>query len=122
MPKRRTQDEGEEGPLRTCLVTREKGDRSGMIRFVLSPEGEVTVVSFIAEPTPALSRGSEPMIDSVAGAIARAMPRSYPVPRLRRSAGDRFTTTLRLGSCSPALAVAARMRSGACWKGRAARK
>lgn len=42
MPKRRTQDEGEDGPLRTCLVTREKGDRSGMIRFVLSPEGEVT--------------------------------------------------------------------------------
>ena len=42
MPKRRTPDEGEDGPLRTCLVTREKGDRSGMIRFVLSPEGEVT--------------------------------------------------------------------------------
>lgn len=42
MPKRRTQDEGEEGPLRTCLVTREKGDKAGMIRFVLSPEGEVT--------------------------------------------------------------------------------
>ena len=41
MPKRRTQDEGEDGPLRTCLVTREKGDRSGMIRFVLSPEGVV---------------------------------------------------------------------------------
>ena len=32
------------------------------------------VVSFMAEPTPALSRGSEPMIDSVAGAIARPMP------------------------------------------------
>ena len=42
MPKRPTQDDGEEGPLRTCLVTREKGERSGMIRFVLSPEGEVT--------------------------------------------------------------------------------
>ena len=32
------------------------------------------VVSFIAEPTPAFSGGSDPMIDSVAGAIARPMP------------------------------------------------
>ena len=36
------------------------------------------VVSFIAEPTPAFSFGSEPMIDSVAGVIARPMP----VPRI----------------------------------------
>ena len=33
------------------------------------------VVSFIAEPTPALASGSEPMIDSVAGTIAVPMPR-----------------------------------------------
>ena len=32
------------------------------------------VVSFIAEPTPAFSRGSDPMIESVAGAMARPMP------------------------------------------------
>ena len=32
------------------------------------------VVSFIAEPTPAFSGGTEPMIDSVAGAIANPMP------------------------------------------------
>ena len=32
------------------------------------------VVSFTAEPTPALSTGSEPMIESVAGAIAVPMP------------------------------------------------
>ena len=32
------------------------------------------VVSLTAEPTPALSRGSEPMIDSVAGATASPMP------------------------------------------------
>ena len=32
------------------------------------------VVSFIADPTPALAGGSEPMIDSVAGAITRPMP------------------------------------------------
>ncbi len=32
------------------------------------------VVSFTAEPTPALFGGSEPMIASVAGAITRAMP------------------------------------------------
>ena len=32
------------------------------------------VVSFIADPTPAFASGSEPMIDSVAGAIAIPMP------------------------------------------------
>ena len=32
------------------------------------------VVSFMAEPTPALSSGSEPMIDSVAGDMAMPMP------------------------------------------------
>ena len=34
------------------------------------------VVSLIAEPTPALSSGTEPMIAPVAGAIARLMPRA----------------------------------------------
>ena len=32
------------------------------------------MVSFTAEPTPALAGGSEPMIASVAGAITSAMP------------------------------------------------
>ncbi len=32
------------------------------------------VVSLTAEPTPALALGSEPMIDSVAGAMVRPMP------------------------------------------------
>ena len=32
------------------------------------------VVSFTADPTPALPSGSEPMIDSVAGAMTSAMP------------------------------------------------
>ena len=32
------------------------------------------VVSFMAEPTPALAGGSEPMIDSVAGAMTSPMP------------------------------------------------
>jgi hypothetical protein len=32
------------------------------------------VVSFMAEPTPALASGSEPMIDSVAGAMVKPMP------------------------------------------------
>ena len=31
-------------------------------------------VSFMAEPTPALASGSEPMIDSVAGAMVKPMP------------------------------------------------
>ncbi len=33
------------------------------------------VVSFMAEPTPALARGSEPMIESVAGAMTLPIPR-----------------------------------------------
>ncbi len=32
------------------------------------------VVSFMAEPMPAFSLGSEPMIDSVAGPMVRPMP------------------------------------------------
>jgi hypothetical protein len=36
------------------------------------------VVSFMAEPTPAFSRGSDPMIDSVAGAMMCAIPRPRP--------------------------------------------
>ncbi len=32
------------------------------------------VVSLTAEPTPALPGGSDPMIDSVAGAVVRPMP------------------------------------------------
>ena len=48
------------------------------------------VVSFTAEPTPAFASGSEPMIDSVAGAIVRPMPsaqdqqRDHDVPVARR--------------------------------------
>jgi hypothetical protein len=34
------------------------------------------VVSLTAEPTPAWAAGSEPMIDSVAGATAKPMPRA----------------------------------------------
>ena len=39
------------------------------------------VVSFTAEPTPAFARGSEPMIDSVAGAIVRPMPIAIMIMR-----------------------------------------
>lgn len=42
MAKRPQLNDGEDGPQRTCLVTREKGDRAAMVRFVLSPEGVVT--------------------------------------------------------------------------------
>ena len=49
------------------------------------------VVSLTAEPTPAFSRGSEPMTDSVAGAITMPMPadirqNSTIVDRVRRRA------------------------------------
>ena len=39
------------------------------------------VVSFTAEPTPALASGSEPMIDSVAGAMVSPMPRASSIMR-----------------------------------------
>ena len=47
-----------------------------MLPMMATPSAPPTsrLVSFTAEPTPALSRGSEPMIDSVAGASARPMP------------------------------------------------
>src|SRR5712691_10296066 len=38
------------------------------------------VVSFTADPTPALARGSEPMIESVHGAMTLAMP--APITRV----------------------------------------
>ena len=47
------------------------------------------VVSFMAEPTPALSRGSEPMIDSVAGAMARPMPMAEEQHARAACAGSR---------------------------------
>jgi predicted RNA-binding protein YlxR (DUF448 family) len=34
-------DEPETGPLRRCLVTREQGERSKMLRFAVAPEGRV---------------------------------------------------------------------------------
>jgi hypothetical protein len=37
------------------------------------------VVSFTAEPTPALARGSDPMIESVAGAMMLAIPRPMSI-------------------------------------------
>ncbi len=39
------------------------------------------VVSFTAEPTPAFASGSEPMIDSVAGAIVSPMPTAMSIIR-----------------------------------------
>ena len=44
------------------------------------------VVSFTAEPTPGLrASGSEPMIDSVAGAITSAIPKPMSISRHTRS-------------------------------------
>jgi len=34
-------DEAETGPLRRCVVTRERGQRERMLRFVVGPEGQV---------------------------------------------------------------------------------
>ena len=47
-----------------------------MLPMIATPNAPPSsrVVSFTAEPTPAFALGSEPMIDSVAGADARPMP------------------------------------------------
>src|SRR5579875_358757 len=37
----REEDEEETGPLRRCIVSRERGERARMIRFVVGPNGEV---------------------------------------------------------------------------------
>jgi hypothetical protein len=57
------------------------------------------VVSFMAEPTPALARGSDPMIDSVAGAIVK------PTPAPRTQSRGRPIHD-RLGQALPGPAVA----------------
>ena len=45
------------------------------------------VVSLTAEPTPAFARGSEPMIDSVAGAMTSPMPAAMMTIRHMTSPG-----------------------------------
>ena len=35
------EDERESGPLRRCIVTRERGERARMLRFVVGPEGVI---------------------------------------------------------------------------------
>ena len=62
------------------------------------------VVSFMAEPTPALANGRDPMIESVAGAIAVPMPaprmarakatRPYPVSMVIVARMERATATM----------------------------
>ena len=46
------------------------------------------VVSFTADPTPALARGKDPMIDSVAGAMVNASPHAVITMRHTMSAYD----------------------------------
>jgi len=48
-----------------------------------------------------------------AASIDKAMPRSKPLPRLGRLAGDRPTVIRRCGHCSQLLTIAARIRSRA---------
>ncbi len=40
-PDEAEEDEPERGPLRRCLVTRERGERARMLRFVVAPDGRV---------------------------------------------------------------------------------
>ena len=55
------------------------------------------VVSFTADPTPALANGSEPMIDSVAGAIVSAMP--HAINAMRHTTSGQYA----LFTCSVAI-------------------
>ena len=63
------------------------------------------VVSFTAEPTPALASGSDPMIDSVAGAITRAWPNAISINRHTRSPYELSTWSWVI-STSPVPAIA----------------
>ena len=54
-----------------------------------------------------------PGMAPAAARMDNAMPRSKPLPRLGRLAGDRPTVTRRCGHCSWLLMIAARIRSRA---------
>ena len=69
----------EEGPERTCVVTRVKGSPEAMIRFVLAPDGQVT--PDIARRLP----GRGVWVSSDAKALAKALttkafPRAFRGP------------------------------------------
>jgi hypothetical protein len=59
--------------------------------------------SFIAEPMPALARGSAPMIASVAGDIARPMPR--PIVVSAAAIGPYVVSTPNVANCARATAT-----------------
>jgi predicted RNA-binding protein YlxR (DUF448 family) len=66
----------EEGPERTCVVTRVKGSPEGMIRFVLSPQGVVT--PDIARRLPGRGVWVSPSAEILGKALkTKAFPRSF---------------------------------------------
>jgi predicted RNA-binding protein YlxR (DUF448 family) len=74
---------GQTGPLRRCLVTGDRGDRSFLLRFVIGPSGEL--VPDIAARLPGRGWWLSPRRDIVEQAVAkrvfaRAAHRSVAVP------------------------------------------
>jgi len=87
-------DEPETGPLRRCLVTREQGERSKMLRFAVSPEGRVVFDVTATLPGRGLWLSAQPGVLHQAvrrGAFARGAKAPVTVPP---SLADEVTAAL----------------------------
>jgi predicted RNA-binding protein YlxR (DUF448 family) len=76
-------DEPETGPLRRCLVTREQGERSKMLRFAVAPEGRVVFDVTATLPGRGLWLSARPgVLDQAVrrGAFARGAKAQVTVP------------------------------------------
>ena len=77
------EDEPETGPLRRCLVTREQGERSRMLRFAVAPEGRVVFDVTATLPGRGLWLSAQPGVLHQAirrGAFARGAKMQVVVP------------------------------------------
>lgn len=77
------EDEPEQGPLRRCLVTREQGERSKMLRFAVAPDGRVVFDVTATLPGRGLWLSAAPGVLHQAirrGAFARGAKAQVTVP------------------------------------------
>ena len=77
------EDEPEQGPLRRCLVTRQQGERSEMLRFAVAPDGRVVFDITATLPGRGLWLSAAPGVLHQAvrrGAFARGAKTNVTVP------------------------------------------
>jgi uncharacterized protein len=77
------EDEPEQGPLRRCLVTRQQGERSEMLRFAVAPDGRVVFDITATLPGRGLWLSAAPGVLHQAvrrGAFARGAKANVTVP------------------------------------------